>query len=697
MLSPPDRQSFGGTNRLIHEKSPYLLKHARNPVDWHPWGEEAFERARAEDRPIFLSIGYSTCHWCNVMEEESFSDSEVAALMNRAFVPVKVDREERPDVDNLYMSVCQVLTGHGGWPLTIIMTPDKEPFFAGTYFPRQTIPGRIGMMELIPAVMDLWNHRRQDAAGSARRIIETVKKLTGAAPGSPPGEDVLEAAFEELRGRFDADHGGFGRAPKFPTPHVIMFLLRYWRRAGNAEALHMAEKTLGMMCQGGIRDHLGGGFHRYSTDRFWRLPHFEKMLYDQALIVMALIEAFQATGKEAYARTARETLGFVMRELTSPQGVFYTALGADSEGGEGRFYLWGEAGVREALDENEADGVIKVFDIRSEGNFREESAGESTEESVLYLGKPLPDAAREAGLSEKEVRAAMEKLFRARAGRTRPDLDDKILADCNGLMIAALARAAQALGVPEYAHSAGRAADSLLAGMRDREGMLLHLRHGGDSGIPAMADDYAFLAWGLLELYEAVFDARYLDAAAELTRQFIAHHWDEDCGGFYLTSDRSTDLPVRAVEVADAALPSANSVALLNLLKLGRLTADAGFRDKAGRLLAAFGAAVSGSPSAHAMFLCALDFAFGPAYEVVVAGRAGAADTEELLKALRKRFIPNKVVVFQSTDERPSPVLERAGFAGGLLEGKAAAHICENFACKLPTTDAGKMLRMLGA
>jgi len=691
----PDRQS-GGTNRLINEKSPYLLKHASNPVDWHPWGEEAFARARSEDRPVFLSIGYFTCHWCNVMEEESFADPGVAALMNRAFVPVKVDREERPDIDSLYMTVCQALTGHGGWPLTVIMTPDKEPFFAGTYFPKHSLPGRIGMMELVPAVMDIWNNRREEAAGSARRIIDAVRQLAGGAPGPAPGVEVLDDAFKEFRERFDEDHGGFGLAPKFPTPHIIMFLLRYWKRRGNAEALKMAEKTLGGMSMGGIRDHLGGGFHRYSTDRRWRLPHFEKMLYDQALIAMALTEAFQATGKEEYASTARETLGFVMRELTSPEGAFYTALGADSEGREGAYYLWREAEMQQALDEGEAEEVAVVFNLRGEGNFRDEAIGEPTGENVFYLRKPLTEAAREAGLPEETMRVAMEKLLRARARRARPDLDDKILTDCNGLMIAALARAAQALCKPEYARAAARAADFILASMRDGEGMLLHFRRPEDSGIAAMADDYAFLTWGLLELYEAVFDARYLEAAAELTRQFIAHHWGNDRGGFYLSSDLSIDLPVRSMEVADASVPSANSVALLNLLRLGRLTADAGFRDRAGRLLTAFADAVAGSPPAHAMFLCALDFALGPAYEVVIAGRAGAADTEKMLTSLRTAFVPNKVVVFRAHGEGMPPVLEKARFTGGLIGGKAAAHVCENFACKLPTTDAGEMLRLLG-
>ncbi len=683
-------------NRLIKEKSPYLLKHAGNPVDWYPWGGEAFERARREDRPVFLSIGYSTCHWCNVMEEESFSDPEVAGLMNETFVSVKVDREERPDIDNVYMTVCQMLTGRGGWPLTVIMTPEKKPFFAGTYYPKHSAGGRIGMMELIPRVRAVWEGQREDALRSAEKITSKLQEISGAETGEAPDAETLAAAYRELEGRFDEARGGFGPAPKFPMPHNIMFLLRYWRRTGEERALSMAEKTLGDMRLGGMYDQLGYGFHRYSTDARWLVPHFEKMLYDQALLAMAYAEAFQATGKREYAQTAKEVFAFVLRDMTSAEGAFHSALGADVEGEEGKFYLWREEEVRSSLATDEADLVCGVFNISGEGNFVHEIKGEKTGENILFLRKPLARAAADFGAGEDEARRAMQKLHEAREKRTHPDLDDKVLTDWNGLMVAALAKGAQALGETGYAGAAGRAADFVLENMRDTEGRLLHRWREGQAALRASADDYAFFIWGLIELYEADFEVRRLDAAVELMERFLRDFRGEK-GGFYFTPAYGEELPARRVELYDAAAPSANSVALMDLLRLGRLTSRFRYIEEAGRIMEALGGSARRSPSAHAMFLSGVDFALGPSSEVVVVGRPGAKDTEAMLRTLRSRFIPNKVVLLRPAGEESPDILRHADFMKDYkMLDAATAYVCADYTCELPTTDAEKMLGLLG-
>jgi uncharacterized protein YyaL (SSP411 family) len=482
-------------NRLIEEKSPYLLKHAHNPVDWYPWGEEAFRRARGEDKPIFLSVGYTTCHWCNVMEDESFSDPEVAALMNEAFVSVKVDREERPDVDAIYMAVCQMLTGAGGWPLTVIMTPEEKPFFAGTYFPKHSRFGRIGMMEFIPRVRELWKDEREKVFSSAENITASLERVSENEPGGELGEEALHAAYRSLKGTFDPEHGGFGSSPKFPIPHNLRFLLRYWRRTGEGDALSMVEKTLRAMRLGGMYDQLGFGFHRYSTDREWLVPHFEKMLYDQALLSMAYAEAYQATKKEEYAEVVREVLSFVEKEMISPEGAFYSAWSADSEGEEGRFYLWRKEEVHDVLEDEQAEMLVKALNIESRGNYVDEMRGERTGDNILHLKRTLPEVAEELGAVEADIRSAMDSLYEQRKKREHPELDDKVLTDWNGLMIAALAMASGALGERHYLVLASRAADFILTGMRDREGRLLHRYRMGEAAVRACADDYAFLTW----------------------------------------------------------------------------------------------------------------------------------------------------------------------------------------------------------
>ncbi|MBD3398333.1 DUF255 domain-containing protein, partial [Candidatus Micrarchaeota archaeon] len=487
----------GEPNRLIDEKSPYLLQHAYNPVDWYPWGEEAFEKARREDKPIFLSIGYSTCHWCHVMERESFEDPEVAEAMNDAWVSIKVDREERPDIDHIYMTVCQMMTGSGGWPLNIIMTPDKKPFFAGTYFPKNSVYGRIGMMDLIARVKELWTEQRGTVLESAGKVMSALKQIPDQSPGPPLSPEVLDKAFQELSQRFDDTYGGFSEAPKFPTPHNMMFLLRYWKKKSEYRALEMVEKTLKGMRKGGVYDHIGFGFHRYSTDREWLLPHFEKMLYDQALMVMAYTEAYQATKDEHYREVAREVIRYVLRDMTDEKGGFYSAEDADSEGEEGKFYVWTKAEAAQVLDPEELDIFVNAFNILPEGNFREEATGKITGANIPHLRKPMSDLASQLNMAEEDLREVLEsarkKLFEAREKRVHPYKDDKILTDWNGLMIAALSKAGKAFDEPQYVRAAEKAADFVFEHLLNEQGRLLHRYRGGESGIEAHVDDYAFM------------------------------------------------------------------------------------------------------------------------------------------------------------------------------------------------------------
>ncbi len=693
--------SPGRPNRLINEKSPYLLQHAHNPVDWYPWGEEAFEKARKEDKPIFLSIGYSTCHWCHVMERESFEDPEVAKLMNDTWVSIKVDREERPDIDHVYMTVCQMLTGAGGWPLNIVMTPDKKPFFAGTYFPKETRLGRIGMLDLAARIKELWSTRRSDLLQSSNKIMAALQEAPNEGQGAAPGLETMKTAFEQLSQRFDENHGGFSNAPKFPAPHNMLFLLRYWKRTTDSTALAMVEKTLADMRLGGVYDHVGFGFHRYSTDPEWLVPHFEKMLYDQAMLAMVYSEAYQATGKKDYAGTVREILTYILRDMTDPGGGFYSAEDADSEGEEGKFYVWNQDEIRKALDKTEAELVMRVFNVRPDGNFREEATGKITGTNILHSGKPLGQIAADLNMKESELREHLEtarrKLFHIREQRIHPHKDDKILTDWNGLMIAALAKAAQALDEPDYATAASNAADFILSNMRDRDGRLLHRFREGAAGLPAHVDDYAFFIWGLIELYEATFDVRWLRTALELNGDFVARFWDEKSGGFYFTAKDRRDLPVRKKEIYDGATPSGNSVATLNLLRLGRMTGATDPEGKAEEIGRRFSGDVGRLPSAFTMLLSAFEFSLGPSHEVVIAGRTRGEDTTLMLKHLRRGFFPNKVVLFRPEDQNDPEIAKIADFTKfqKMIRGKATAYVCRNYSCEFPTTDPNKMIELL--
>ena len=693
----------GGRNRLAEEKSPYLRQHAGNPVDWYPWGEEAFETARREDRPVFLSIGYSTCHWCHVMAHESFEDPEVARMMNESFVSIKVDREERPDIDGIYMTVCQMMTGSGGWPLTIVMTPDGRPFFAGTYFPRESRFGRAGMTQLLPQLAEVWRQRREEVDRSAEAVAGELVKFTTTEMGDDMDDRYLNTAALQLSQRFDEDHGGFGTAPKFPSPHQLTFLLRFWRREADEWSKEMVVRTLRAMRRGGVYDQVGYGFHRYSTDAQWLLPHFEKMLYDQAGLLMAYTEAFQATGDPEFKRVAGEIVEYVLRDMTSPEGAFYSAEDADSEGEEGRFYVWTRDQLEEALGREDAELAAKVWNVKEAGNFKEEATGKATGANVLHLTESTKGSAMALGMDERVLSDRMEdirqRLLEARSRRVRPGLDDKVLADWNGFMVAALAKAGSALGMPRYVDAARRAADLLLDRMMDGDGRLLHRYREGEAAIAGHLDDHAFLVWGLLELYEATFDPDLLGTAIRVNGAMLDHFWDGENGGLFLTADDAEELLVRQKETYDGAMPSGNSVAMLNLLRLSHLTGDPELAERASEMGRAFSTDASKMPSGFSQMMSALDLALGAGQEVVIVGDPGAGDTDEMLAALRRPFLPSKVVMLRRPDEGEGGVVDLAPFLADhhQLDGRATAYVCRDHLCQNPTTDVQTMLDLLGA
>ncbi len=688
-------------NRLVFEQSPYLLQHAANPVDWWPWGDAAFAAAREQDKPIFLSVGYSTCHWCHVMEHESFEDDEVAALLNEHFVCVKVDREERPDVDQAFMAVTQALTGRGGWPNTLCLTPAGKPFFAATYIPKDSRFGRRGLTELIPLLGDAWINRRQELEESAAQITERIGAQSTGAPGEAPGPKILQRAQTELAERFDAELGGFGTAPKFPIPHNLLFLLQRYERTGDASALTMVETTLRAMRRGGIWDHVGFGFHRYSTDQRWLVPHFEKMLYDQALLALAYTATWQVTGDDFYRQTADEIFTYILRDMTSPEGAFYSAEDADSEGEEGLFYLWTPAQVRTVLGD-EAELFLDVYNIVEDGNFQDEASGKASGLNIPHLTRPLDELARERELEVSELAATLErarqKLFTAREARIHPLKDDKVLTDWNGLMIAAFARAGAAFGRTDYVDVAQRAADHVLATLVNDDGRLWKRSRGGKAGLMATLEDHAFLAFGLLELYQTSFEPRYLAASRDVTETMIAHFLDAEKGGFFIGADDGEELFVRSKEIYDGALPSGNSIAAGVLLRLAHMGLDTRYEALADGIVQAFAGNIQRMPSAHTMLLDALDFAFGPSFEVVVVGDPVADDTRAALAALQRPYRPHKVLLFKPASGSPE-LAQLAPFTADqtALDQKATLYLCRDFSCKAPTTDVALVLSQLSA
>jgi uncharacterized protein YyaL (SSP411 family) len=667
------------TNRLQSEKSPYLLQHAQDPVDWYPWSGEALERARLEDRPIFLSIGYAACHWCHVMGRESFRDGEVADLLNRYYVPVKVDREERPDLDQIYMTACQTLTGHGGWPLTVILDPRQRPFFAGTYFPPRTRGGRPGLIEVLTRLADLWRTDRDRLLRSGQQLAEVVRdSLIAASPGTP-GDEPLHQAYRQLVMTFDGDHGGFGPPPKFPNPAPLGFLLRHYSLTGEPLALTMVDKTLRAMRRGGMWDHVGFGFARYSTDRSWLVPHFEKMLYDQALLAIAYLEAYQVTGNPHHAEVARDIFEYGRRELTHPGGGFYTAEDADSEGKEGEYYLWTPAEIRQVLGEDLGNRYCRRFGVTEAGNFR----GKSIPNRLGRVGAPAGDG--EAELPDD----ARIRLLETRSRRPRPLLDDKILTAGNALMAAALARGSRVLGRAEYARSAGRALAFIESHLVREDGRLLARYRERQAAFPGYLDDYAFLVWAYLELFEAEGEPAPLEAALRWNQAMVELFADEERGGFFFSGRDGEELIARPRTMVDGPMPAGNAVAALNLLRLAALTDDADLSALADRQLTAFAGQAQEAPGLSHHFLTALQFRLTPTITVVVAGPEDHPDTRLLLEAGRESWLPFGFVLYAG-DGQTGARLERTVplLRDRIQPGRpSTAYLCRGNTCREPITD----------
>jgi uncharacterized protein YyaL (SSP411 family) len=689
-------------NRLINEKSPYLLQHAHNPVDWYPWGDEAFEKARREGKIVFLSIGYATCHWCHVMERESFEDPEVAGVLNEVSVPIKVDREERPDLDQVYMTVCQMLTKGGGWPLNILLTPDRVPFFAGTYFPKETRPGRIGLVDLLRQASALWKKDPERVVRSGNEILQHLRSAAGEGEPGEPSERLFDSAAELLARSFDPARGGFGRAPKFPTPHNLTYLVRRHRRTGNADLIRMVETSLDAMGRGGIYDHVGFGFHRYSTDAEWLLPHFEKMLYDQAGLAMAYLETYQATRNIRHARTAREIFGYILRDMTGPEGGFFSAEDADSEGVEGKFYVWTRAEIFDVLGREEGEFYGRIYGVKEEGNFRDEASGARTGANILHLDRPLEAWGWELGMPPGELESRIEadrrKLFERRKTRVHPLKDDKVITAWNGLMISALARGAWVLEEPGYAEAAARSADFIHAKMRPG-GRLLRRYRDGEAAIPAFAEDYAFLARGLLDLHQATLEPERLSQALELARELVRLFWDDTGEGVFDTGSDAETLVVRPKEPYDGATPSANSAALDLFARLGLLLGEPRWTERARAIAGAFAGRLERYAAGFTQFLQGAALLLEPTREVVVAGDPESADTRALLDVLRSAYAPETSVLLRGPGLEGEHLAEMAPFTRDMIPGPggAAAYVCHNYACAAPTSDPEELRRILAA
>jgi uncharacterized protein YyaL (SSP411 family) len=680
-------------NRLIKEKSPYLLQHAYNPVDWYPWSDEAFQKAKAENKPVFLSIGYSTCHWCHVMEKECFDDDEVADLMNQNFICIKVDREERPDLDAAYMAVCQSMGRNCGWPLNVIMTPDKNPFFVGSYIPKDNRYGTVGMLTLVPQIGKIWRTRRIEMESIGKELREQFAVKFPSESESVLDKNSLDNAFEQMFLRFDQENGGFGRAPKFPSPHNLLFLLKYANRTKEKNALLMVEKTLRSMRLGGIFDQVGLGFHRYSTDSEWLVPHFEKMLYDQALLTLAYLEAYQALGAPKFMITAKETIEYVLRDLVSPEGGFYSAEDADSEGEEGKFYLWTLDEVKQATGDD-ADLAIKLFGVKAEGNYFEPPNGK-TGKNILHLAMPLEQVASESNLTIYALIGKLGKitnsLFQVREKRVHPAKDDKVLVDWNGLMIVALAKANQVIGNTKYLHAATKTADFILKEMKTPEGRLYHRYAKGEKAVDGFLDDYTYLVYGLIELYETSFEEKYLQSSIELTKTMIEQFWDKEKGGFFFTTESADDSVPRLKQTYDGAMPSGNSIALYNLLRLARISGEASFEVYANKLLKVFSDEVNGQPVGHTFMLAGLEFALGPSFNIVLVGDPSEKNTIVLLEAIRKEYLPNLAITLWTPDKNitiPGVVYEK-------INNQPTVYVCRNQTCMPPTNKIDKMLELL--
>jgi len=670
-------------NRLAGETSPYLLQHQDNPVDWYPWGEEALQRARQEDRPIFLSIGYSACHWCHVMEHESFENEEIAGLLNERFVCIKVDREERPDLDQIYMQAVQMMTGHGGWPMSIFLTPELKPFYGGTYWPPHAQRGMPGFDQIVQAVDEAWKNRREQALEGSQELARRIVENSAAAGPAPLPEDVLASAAANLEGAFDFKNGGFGGAPKFPHPMDLQVLLRYWAKQPRDGVMQMVRLTLDRMAAGGIYDHLGGGFARYSVDARWLVPHFEKMLYDNALLLSAYLEGFVATGEADYARVARETADYVLRDMTDPGGGFYSTEDADSEGEEGKFYVWTPDELRDVLGPQAAETFAHVYDVSEEGNFEGRN--------ILNLSKTIPQCAQLLGRDETELRDELAdsraKLLAARNRRVRPGRDDKVLVSWNGLMIDGLSRAANVLDEPRYRDAARAAADFLLRELRTGEGRLLHTWRRGTAKLPAYLDDYAALANALVSVYETTFDESYIDEAVGLADQMLLHFADPDGAGFFYTADDHEALIARTKDLFDSSVPSASALAATALSRLGMLCGRREYLDAAETTIQSAAIIIKRAPTAAGQMLLAADMLQGPTPQIAILTEPDHPSTVAALAALRRHFIPNKVLAVRGTStETRTPYLDPLFDGKQLGDRSPTVFICRDFACQSPVT-----------
>ena len=679
------------TNRLIHETSPYLLQHAHNPVDWYPWGEEALARAQREQKPILLSIGYSACHWCHVMERESFENEEIAAVMNDLFINIKVDREERPDLDEIYMNAIQIMTRQGGWPMTVFLTPDLKPFYGGTYYPPTDRYGRPGFPKVMHAVAEAFSDQNVQVLQQADQITTHLAQMGNVVDPHDYEltEELMQNAFQQYRSQFDSQHGGFGNAPKFPPSMGLPFLLRYWHHSGNANALEMVELTLEKMARGGMYDQLGGGFHRYSTDAHWLVPHFEKMLYDNAQLVVAYFEAYQATQKPFYRDIATETLDYVLREMYDPEnGGFYSTQDADSEGVEGKFFVWEPNDVEDIIGEENAEIFCEYYDITPQGNFEGEN--------ILQVQVPPDVFARKLQMDVGELKTLLaesrQKLFEARENRIKPGLDDKILTSWNGIMIRGMAMGYQLTGKPEYLEACEKSAEFVLTTLSQEDGLLWRTHRAGKSHLNAYLEDYAYFISGLIALYEASFEPRWLTEAERLAHIMIDQFGDDAGDGFFFTGKSHETLIVQSKSAYDGATPSGASMAIHSLLRLAKHLDNPEFHDKAVETLLLYFQQIERMPSGSGQLLCELAFLLSTPKEIAIVGEKGDAKTDAMLEALHGIYLPNKIVALsESTDGQTLPLLANKP----RINDTATAYVCENYVCQAPTTEVEVFVELL--
>lgn len=692
--TPPDRPA----NRLAGETSPYLLQHAYNPVDWRPWGDEALAQAREEDKPIFLSIGYSACHWCHVMEHESFENEEIAAYLNEHFVSIKVDREERPDLDDIYMTAVQIMTGRGGWPMTVFLTPDLKPFYGGTYYPPFDRQGMPGFLSVLRGIQNAWSGNREGIAKSADQLTGLIRQNAAIEAGDGAlTAAVFDKAAAGLKANYDLENGGWGGAPKFPSAPTIRFLLRHYRATGDKASLGMADETLRKMAWGGMYDHIGGGFHRYAVDDEWLVPHFEKMLYDNGQLTQAYIDAYQLTGDAFFARIARQILDYQLTVMTGPEGAFHSAEDADSEGEEGKFYVWTHDEIAAVLGDEDAKVFCAYYSILPKGNF---SSHEPYHRgmNIPHMTKSHDAIAEELGIDPaallERIDGLRATLLAVRAKRVRPGLDDKVITSWNGLMIAGMARAARALDEPRYAEAAAKAADFILTRMRAEDGLLFRTHRNGDSRHIGYLDDHANMALALIELYQADFNARWLDGAVALADAVAAHFADESGAGFYFTADVHTHLIARQKPTYDGSEPSGNSMATLALLRLAALTGREDLRVLGEKTLAAQAEAMTEHPGAYMAMLEAAELALRPGKEIALIGPRESETIQAFRRAIDSAYLPNTVLVWAdgaAPEQEASPLLK----GRGLVNGTAAAYVCENFTCQAPVTGVTGLKRAL--